>query len=667
MNIRISDKWLREYLVTEATPEDLKNCLSLCGPSIERLVKTADDYLYDIEITSNRIDTASVCGIAREAVAILPRFGFKASLKKPVIEEATKPLMILPLVIEDGNSFCRRIMAIIMTDVKIATSPKFIEERLESAGVRSLNNIIDITNYVMLEIGHPLHVFDYDRIKNRKLIFRYARKNEEITTLDNKKYRLDATDIVIDDGTGEIIDLPGIMGSYNSVIKQDTKRVILFIETNDASQIRKTSMKHGIRTLAATYNEKNPSAELVEIALRRAIKLMKELSGAQESSKIYDLYLKKEQNKIIPISESFITSRLGIKIETEEILNILESLNFTVEQKKGQLLVIPPKIRQSDINIREDIVEEVARIYGYRNIPGKLMRGEIPITDTPNVFRIESRLKSMLKYLGFTEVYNYSFQSEKLLKKSLLEAKNHLQLANPLTAETEYMRSCLIPSLLENIAANQFNSCDLSIFELANVYHPRAGDLPLETQKLTLASNQSFFVLKGLLLGIFREFGLSNLSTEICSNPFIQKKQGLTYKINNDILGFIGQINLELKNNFNLIKELNIFEIDINNFLKHLNLAKKYLPIPKFPPIIEDITLILQKTTRLGEVINRIYQLHSLIHKITVIDNYTNSVTLRLTYLHPEKTLSNVEVKIVRNALLDFLKKEYNLELKTKD
>ncbi|MBI2641294.1 hypothetical protein HYW87_01710, partial [Candidatus Roizmanbacteria bacterium] len=330
MNIQITHSWLKEYLDTDATPPEIQKYLSLSGPTVEGVEKIEDDYVYNFEVTSNRIDMASVIGIAREASAILPRFGRKAKLLKREFVLPKLSKNSLTLKIEDKQRLSNRILAIIIDGVKVGPSPRFIRQRLEQAGIRSLNNLVDITNYVMLEIGHPTHIFDYDRIKTGKFIFRRGRKGERLITLDKKSYTLLGGEVVIDDGTGRIVDLPSIMGTENSVVTNSTKRIIFFIDNLNPQLIRQASMTHGIRTLAASYNEKSPDPELSLTALLRGVELLKENASPKSMSKIIDIYSNPVKPKEIIVSVQFINSRIGVELKKKEITEILKKLGFHV-------------------------------------------------------------------------------------------------------------------------------------------------------------------------------------------------------------------------------------------------------------------------------------------------------------------------------------------------
>ena len=290
MDIKILDSHLREYLHTKAKPFDIAKAMSLSSASIERVEPMGDDFLYSVEVTTNRPDMVSVYGLAREAAAVLPSFGFDATLKKlelPEVKRETKESA--PMTVVNDETLVKRIMGVVL-EVRMGKSPAYITKRLEAAGIRSLNNIIDVTNYVMLEIGHPCHAFDYDRLTTHKLIIRPSKKGEKLVTLDKKEHTLAGGDIVADDGANQIVDLLGIMGTANSVVTDQTKRVLFFFDNNDPWKIRKTSMGLAIRTDAAALNEKGIDPELAQTALLRGVQLYKEVAHAKVASDVIDIY-----------------------------------------------------------------------------------------------------------------------------------------------------------------------------------------------------------------------------------------------------------------------------------------------------------------------------------------------------------------------------------------
>ncbi|MBI3980701.1 phenylalanine--tRNA ligase subunit beta [Candidatus Microgenomates bacterium] len=667
MNILIADTWLREYLQTDATPRQIKDCLSLCGPSVERLKEVKDDVVYDVEITSNRVDMACVYGFALEAAAILPRFGLNAQLKPLTISNLQTGRGI-EVAIEDKNKLCNRIVAVALDDVKVGPLPEFMRERIEKSDIRSLNNLIDITNYVMTELGHPCHVFDLDRIKTGRLVIRYAKNGEHLVTLDGKKYELESTDVVIDDGTGRIIDLPGIMGTENSVVTNQTKRVLLFIESNDPVKIRKTSMRLGIRTVAATINEKHPDPELAKTALLRGIELLQKHAGAKVVSPLYDIYSKKTVLPKIKVSTEFINTRLGITLTKTQIAEFLQSLNFSVsEEAKTILEVTPPTYRQFDIEIPEDIVEEVARLYGYHLLPNRIMEGPIPLLPRDQSLLWEEQIKKYLKYNGLTEIYNYSMLSTDLLRKTGFSENTSLKLANPLTEELVYMRNSLIPQMIKTISDNQNQKNELMFFELSKIYLPRNNNLPTETTKLCLGYlGKTFFELKGIIEGLAQELGREDLQVKpiTTDTQLFVKNQCGEVLLGTETIGVIGLVKKNIALNFLIKNNLHLADLDFEKIVTLAKSTKNYVPLNPFPPLVQDLALVVKPHTYFANLVKEIEKISVLIKKVELLDEYANTKTLRIIFHDRTKTLEEKEIAPIRQKILKTLEEKFSAKLK---
>lgn len=664
MNILISDSWLREYLKTDATPEKLMETLSLCGPSVERINSVDGDFVYDIEITTNRIDMASILGIAREAAAILPQFQIKSSFIPPQFKTPRKPKSVFPITIEDPDQVCDRLLAIVIDHVKVGPSPDSIKDRLEKSGVRSLNNLIDITNYVMLEIGHPCHVFDYDRLKTKKLLLRKAKKGETLITLDNKKCNLEEQDVVIDDGNGKIIDLPGIMGTKNSVVTGDTKRVLFFIESNNPVSIRKTSMRLSLRSMAASLNEKHPSPETAYQALLRGTELFETIAKGAVASEIVDIYPKKNTPKTILITPQFIIDRLGVPISTHEIISILSSLTFTVVKQKDALAITPPHYRVFDVCIPEDIVEEVARMYGYHNLPPQIMTGSIPVPLKIPDFAVERSMKQFLKYTGFIETYSYSFVSKDMLLKSNLDPKNHLRLSNPLSTDIEYMRTTLIPSILEVAKNNQSIVSHLNLFELAKIYHQSSDSLPDEESMLVLLSSQDFFHLKGIIENLMIELGIGSYEERPSENLFLHPHKSLSFVRGGRELGSLGVVHPKVEGDFQLHIPCTLAYFSVRALVSLASQNKKYVPISKYPEATEQLSLLIPHTIQLGKVLAQMKKEVPYIVQIDLLERFSDSITLKITYQDQSKSLTSDDIAAFRKSVLHLLESKYNIRLK---
>lgn len=605
MQILIPDSWLREYLETNATPKDIQKCLSLCGPSIERSTSVGNDTVYDIEVTTNRPDCMSVIGIAREAAAILPHFNFTAKLKSdPLLNYS--PITTSPKVeylkVKVDPALCLRFTAVLIKNVSVKNSPPVIFEKLQKVGMRGINNVIDVTNLLMHEYGQPIHVFDYDRIGKHTMHLRQSQPGETLTTLDGQSHKLPGGDIVIADGSGTLIDLCGIMGGLNSSVTPETKNVLLFVQTYAGSKIRTTSMNLAHRTSAAVLFEKNLPTQQVIPTLSRSIQLIEELSGGQTENSILDILSVQESEKIIKLDTPL--SRLsekiiGVNLNSKQISDILKSLNFKL-LSENQIQI--PYYRQYDIDIPEDLVEEIARIYGYHNIPPRLMSGSLPDPSYDKTFYWENRIKTALKYFGFTEIYSYS-----LVDKDL-----GLKLKNPLSSEWTYLRTSLFPSHQNIIETNLGRVGELNLFEIANVYLPKEHKLPEEQSRLIISStNPDYLKLKGIIQSLLSDIGFPDLPINISSS------QNILY-----------------------------WEIPMLDLLAKTTELKPYVPISKFTPVVEDINVIHKE--KYETIVKQIRSASSLIKNIELIDKYSDKLTLRLTFHSNEKQLSAEDIAPLR-------------------
>lgn len=648
MNIKITHNWLKEYLDTDATPEQIQKYLSLCGPSIESVTKTKDDYIYDIEVTSNRIDTASVYGVAREAAAILPQHGIKAKLKPLVISPPEKGSLTLPFSIIDDKKLTKRVVSIVMDNVQVGESPQYIKDRLEAAGIRSLNNMIDITNYVMVELGHPTHVMDYDRIKTGKLIIRNAKKGESLVTLDGKKYSLDDTDVVADDGTGRIVDLLGIMGCENSVVNDRTKRVVIFIELNDPQTIRKTSMRLGIRTIAATYEEKHVDNELSITALYRVIELFEKLANAKPASSVIDIYNVKPPKKTVSLSMSDLDRIIGVSVKKETAITILKNLGFELVDEKNTLLTFSvPSYRFHDVSIKEDLVEEISRVYGYQNIPGTLQ----PMVfikqpkESELLFSGQSKVKYFLKHIGLHEVMNYSMISKEMIENCDLKVENHLSLSNTISDEIKYMRTHLMPSLIKNIKDNEGKREGLRFFEIAKTYKPQVNELPIEEYKLGIVTNTDYLDLKGIVDALLRELNIADCTIVKATHPLLNSESQGKITKNNIWIGEFGQLKTkyQMKNGAKSNVFLAVF--DLQALLDAARPFPIYKPINQYATIKLDLTIEKKKDLTFEQIKTKSFGLSKLLEDIEVVSLYKNKLSLRFFFSSNSKNITEIEAK----------------------
>ncbi len=670
MNILVPDSWLREHLKTKATVKQIAEYLSLSSQSVEKINQVDTDWVYDIEITTNRPDCLAIYGLARELAAILPRYGLTAKLKKLAAPEIPQTTQLLPLEVKiTKTSLCPRFTAIILDNVQIAPSPRVIRERLTKAGIRSLNNVVDIANYLMLELGQPMHTFDYDKIKGAQMILRKSQAGESIVTLDGVKRGLPVGSMIIEDGEKRIIDLCGVMGAKNSAIDEKTTRVLLFVQTYNPVVIRRECQKLNFRTEASARFEKGVEPEGVILTMKKAIPMFQKNCGAKIASQLIDIYPHPAQSKIINIYFRLIEQQLGVEIAKEEVIKILQSLGFKIDLDANHLTLtatVPPW-RYGDINIPEDLVEEVARIYGYHRLPSLLLTGAFPQPFTGS-FIWEEKLKNTLKNWGLTEVYTYSLQSTELMEKAGLDPGKCLHLKNPLNQELEHLRTSLIPSLLQVVVENQTRAEKIKIFELAHIYLPRKDRLPEEKLILTgvATGKNQFYEAKGIVEAILDELGIKNYQLSAISYQLSAIWHPLRTALimqEKKLLGVVGEIQPVVLANFAINDQLVIFNLDARLLFSLASNQKTYLPVPKYPAIVEDLCFFVAAQTPVGELIRLIEKTSRLIQRVELIDSFQNQRTLRITYQHPSRTLTDQEIEKVRQAIIKKLKgKQVNLK-----
>jgi len=663
MNILVPDSWIKEFLKTKISPKETADYLSLCSQSVEKTSKIKDDFIYDIEITTNRPDCLSVYGIARELNAILTNLKIPSKLK-PYLD--TKQLLIksktnLPLEVKiSDNSLCPRFTAVILDKIKIKPSPAIIKERLEKVNIRSLNNVIDITNYQMVETGQPMHAFDYDKILNAKMVLRKSKEKETVITLDGQERILREGSIIIEDGKGRIIDLCGIMGAKNSAVDENTKRVLLFVQTYDPIRIRKTCQQLSFRTEASSRFERGINPEGISDSLKKAISMVIKNCNGEIASKIIDIYPKPQKSTNIQFDMNLVSKIIGIEIPKKNVINILNSLGIQTSRSNFSTLNCQiPSWRINDILLPQDIVEEIARIYGYHNLPSNILP---TITKTKDQqFVVEEKIKTILKYIGFIEIANYSMIGKDLLLKLRLKPEDYLKISNPLSSDLVYMRPTLIPSILATASKEQKNKNDYNLFEIANIYIPQGQNiLPEEIKMLTGISSKKFLEIKGDIETLLDELGIKNYEFKKANNISDIYNQNITAEILVDKIpiGTIGEINNTTQESFSIKNKVVVFDLELNQLITHSSVQKSFVPLPNFPPFIEDLAFNIKPETYVIDLINIIRSIDPLIKNVDLLDSHENTRTFRITYQSPDRTLTDQEVKKIREKIIIILKEK---------
>lgn len=622
MNVLIPYSWLKDYIKTNAAAEDAAKVLSLHSFSVEKVSKVGDDEVLEVEVTPNRGDALSVIGVARELRAVLPRQGFKCEwVNKEIVAPKAEAKDKLDVVIKD-KTLVPRFSAVVLENVQVGKSPKIIEERLEKVGIRALGNVIDVTNYMMIDKGQPMHAFDYDKISGHKMIVRESKAGEVVITLDDVVRKLPAGVIVIEDGDSRLIDLCGIMGAKNSEVDENTKKVLLFVQVYDPVRIRKASMSLGHRTEAALRFEKGIDFEGVVPALWEAAGMICEFSGARVSSDLIDIVNVDMKLKSVQVDYKKINEVAGIEIAPEIVDSTLSDLGFEnmdggVPQRNGFILV--PSWRYDDVGIVEDLAEEVVRLYGYYNLPGKLLIGEIPVTEKDESFYWEDVARKFLKHVGFFECYTYSAtKKEKVYGEAL-------KISNPLSEDILYLKTSLIPQLLEVADKNQGYADELKVFELASVYLSKKGDLPDQPVMLGLVTRGVDYVdLKGIVEALFDELGVKDYPEfEVVDNSG-------------------GKLGVEL---------------NFGELAKKATKSRAYTPLTSFNSIKEDLTFEIPEGVVYQQIEQAILETDPRIVKLNFKDIYKKALTFSIEYLDKQRQISSDDTQEIRKRIFEQLEK----------
>lgn len=651
--MRVPISWLKEYVRFSLTSDKLAEILLLAGTKVEEIIKKGDETILDLEITPNRPDTLSILGVAREVSAITEK-----ELLEPVVKDLPKPQENLPFNLKIQNpKLSSHYSLVLISKVVVSTSPSWMKERLENAGVRPINNIVDVTNYVMLEMGQPMHAFDYDKISGHKMLMRQSKKGERVITLDGIERTLPEGSIIIEDEE-KIIDLVGIMGGDNSKVDQNTQNILLFVDVCDPVLIRKTSLFLGLRTEASSRYEKKIDQTLHPLALERTGNLILETSGGEIASKIVSVDASTSQKVAIDLDLNLASEFLGVELDNGEASDILTRLGFQIKAKAGELNILEvtaPTFRR-DISIVEDLYEEIGRIYGYNNLPRKLPTGQIPEVEESALFNLEFEIKEILQGLGFTECYLATLTNQKILKATLADEKTTLKLSNPMSEEFEYLRPHLLGGLLTAAELNLREYPDISLFELGRVFRTEMKDkLPRQPKKLTLITTKNFYELKGVLELLLKELGIDNF--KLGEEPFKVLEAGGRISVKNTSLGKIGTVKKTVTQAFEIKKAIQMLNLDLESLAKLTTKERTYKPLPKFPYVEEDFSISISKDTKIETILSA-FKIDPKINKVEVFDLFTDkslgenkSVGVRVRYRAKDHTLSPEEISTLREKI----------------
>ena len=645
-----------------------------------------NDVIFELEITPNRPDCLSHIGIAREVAAYYNR-----KVKYPVIEIAEtieSVNTVIKVNIEDKER-CKRYLGRVIKNVKIKESPDWLKTRIRAMGLNPINNVVDVTNFVMFEYNQPMHAFDLDKVEGN-ITIRAAKENEEITTLDGVERVLKNGELVIADDE-KAIAIGGVIGGQNTQIDSDTKNIFVEVAYFTPENIRRESRDLGIFTDSAYRNERGMDIENLATVMNRAVSLLAEVAEGEVLSEVIDKYVEKPKRAEISLNLEKLNKFIGKNLTYEEVGKILTHLDIELKPLgDGTTLLIPPSYR-ADLTRPADIYEEVIRMYGFDNIEAKMPVMSIESGEENTNFKISRIVREILKELGLNEVINYSF-IPKFTKELFNFGEEVIEIKNPLSEDMAVMRPTLLYSLIANVRDNiNRNQTDLKLFEISKTFKKLGGGqngLAIEDLKIALIlsgreeknlwnqskSDYSFYDLKGYLEFLLERLNVTKYSlTRLTNNKNFHPGASAEIKIGEDVIGVLGELHPNLVNYFGIKREKVFFaELNLTSLLKYIKIKVNYETISKYPEVLRDLAITLDKSVLVGEMVKEIKKKVNLIEKIDIFDVYSGdkidkdkkSVAMSIVLRDKNRTLTDEDIDKAMTAILELIKDKYNGEIR---
>ena len=628
-----------------------------------------NDVVFEYEVTSNRVDCFSVVGIAREAAATFGK-EFHPPVVTPTGNDEDVNAYIKVRV--ENEDLCPRYCARVVKNIKIGPSPKWMQRRLASVGIRPINNLVDITNYVMEEYGQPMHAYDLDTIAGKEIVVRNAEKGEKFTTLDGQERELDETVLMICDGE-KSIGIAGIMGGENSMITDDVKTMLFEAACFDGTNIRKSSKKVGLRTDASGKFEKGLDPNNAQAAIDRACQLIEEMGAGEVVGGMVDVYSKKKEPVRVPFDPDAINELLGTQISKEDMIGYFEKIGIVYDEASGE--VVTPTFRH-DLFRMADLAEEVARFYGYDNIPTTLPRGEATTGKLSFKLRVEEVARDIAEFCGFSQGMTYSFESPKVFDKLLIPEDSSLRQAveimNPLGEDYSIMRTTPLNGMLTSLATNyNRRNKNVRLYELGNIYLPKAlplTELPKERMQFTLGmyGDGDFFSMKGVVEEFFEKIGLhkKEVYDPNSGKPYLHPGRQANILYDGVVVGYLGEVHPDVADTYGIGTRAYIAVIDMPEIVERATFDRKYTGIARFPAVTRDISMVIPKEILVGQIEDVIekkggaylesYALFDIYEGAQIKEGY-KSVAYSIVFRAQDKTLEDAEVTEAMNRILKAL------------
>ena len=635
-----------------------------------------NDNVVEFEITSNRPDCFSIIGLARESALTFDKKFTVPEVK--FTQNSDKIEDTLSVSVEDKDK-CLRYCAKMVKNVKIGPSPKWMRERLNACGVRSINNIVDITNYVLLEYGQPMHAFDLRDLEDNKIVVRRAADGEIIKTLDEQDRTLTNDDLVIADGK-RAVAVAGVMGGFNSEVKEDTATVVFESATFDGASVRLTAQRIGLRTEASSRYEKGLDYNNTVPAVERACQLVEELGCGEVCSGMIDIMGNVGESRTIPFRPEKINKFLGTEVSVEEMLKYFEALEIKVDM--DSMTVTPPSFRP-DLEGEADIAEEVARFYGYDKIPTTLLNGEATRGGKNAQQKLSDKISELLCAQGMNEIYTMTFISPSNFDKLNIPAdstlRNVVKITNPLGEDTSVMRTTTVPSMMDILSRNyNYRNASARLFELGKIFLPKDSQkLPDEPVVITFGmygADEDFFTLKGAAEALLEQLNIKGVSyTAVKDNPMYHPGRCAAVLVNGRQIGVFGEIHPSVSKKYDVEVPCYIAELSFDAVMENIDDDKKYKSLPKFPAVTRDLAMLVDKSIAVAQIEDVIKKSSGkLLEEVKLFDVYEGkqipegkkSVAYSAVFRAEDRSLTGEEIQEVFDKVLKNLEKELNAQLR---
>ena len=670
--MKISYNWLKDYCKHELSVEELAESLTNSGLVVDTVNPVDDDFCLEVEVTSNRPDCLGFIGVAREVATIV-----RGKLNIPDVDYDTTGENvndITSIAIED-RELCQRYTARIIKDVKIGPSPEWLQKKIGSIGLRPVNNVVDITNYVLMESGQPLHAFDLDKLSENRIVVRRARKDETIEAIDGSKCKL-SDDILVIADLQKPVAIAGIMGGKETEVSGTTKNILLESAFFDPRSVRRASRKLGLMSDSSYRFERRVDPECVDWASKRAAKMISEIAGGQIVDGIIDQNHLEDKKVSVTLEMSRMNSLLGLQIEKDTAKDILEHLQFRINSESEDGFSVDVPSFRADVYREVDLIEEVARIHGYDKIPVKSNIG-VKLTQDNKFDKITEQTKNIISGLGFNEVITDSIVSDSQDRHGTIWSEmSSLKILNPIRQDEDLLRKALVHNLLRVKKHNQNYGVDKTdIYELSKVYLSQGDDqLPEEKECLCLLGEDGFLALKGVIEAILSHLNIVNTleSTHFDFGLFGPEKSA-ELRLGGSILGFIGELSREVISDYDFRSKPCVAELDFNILIDKTDLESSYRKIPSFPIATRDLAVVSEETVTWADIKGCIDSLKiDYVDDIEFFDVYRGkqiekgkkSIAFRIIFRADDKTLKSEEVDALQAKILVNLNNSLGVNLR---